>query len=119
MIAMIFEFWMNPADTEMFDGYTATSARMREALAAIDGFRAVERFESCTESGKFVAIGSFDDEASVTAWRLQPDHRVAQRLGRDRYFIDYRLRMAEVLRDYGPDDRVQAPADSNTHHGRN
>jgi hypothetical protein len=25
-------------------------------------------------------------------------------------FADYRLRIAEVVRDYGPEDRAQAPA---------
>jgi hypothetical protein len=27
-------------------------------------------------------------------------------------FADYRLRIAEVVRDYGPNDRAEAPADT-------
>ena len=34
-----------------------------------------------------------------------------------RIFADYRLRVAQVLRDYGPNDRAQAPDDSRHVHG--
>ncbi len=119
VIAMIFEFWMDPDDTDAFDDYAATSAGLRTVLGDLDGFSGVERFESCTQPGKFVAIGFFDDETAVTAWRNHPSHREAQEQGRARYFTDYRLRMAELVRDYGPADRSQAPVDSNAHHERN
>jgi len=46
----------------------------------------------------------------VTLWRRVESHRAAQRAGRERIFLDYRLRVAEVLRDYSMSDRVQAPA---------
>ncbi len=118
MIAMIFEFWMDLDDPETFNAYSATSTALRKALEDIDGFGGVERFESCTEPGKFVAIGVFDHEAAVTTWRNHRSHRHAQELGRNRYFTSYRLRMAEVVRDYGPADREQAPTDSNTYHER-
>ncbi len=118
MIAMIFEFWMEPADTATFESYMTTAAGLRAVLGDIDGFGGVERFESCTQPGKFVAIGVFDDETAVTTWRNHSAHRHAQQLGRNRYFGDYRLRMAEVIRDYGPRDRSAAPVDSNAYHGR-
>ena len=108
---------MAPGDDVAAD-YAATSAGLRELLVDLDGFGGVERFESCTEPGKFVAIGFFDDEAAVERWRNESTHRRAQRLGRDRFFTDYRLRMADVVRDYGPRDRHQAPSDSNHHHER-
>lgn len=116
MIAMIFEFWMNPHDREVFDEYSTTSAGLRDVLSAMDGFAGVERFESCSEPGKFVAVGFFDDEEAVAAWRNHPSHRRAQELGRNRFFTNYRLRMAELVRDYGPVSRSEAPVDSNSHH---
>jgi hypothetical protein len=33
-------------------------------------------------------------------------------------FAGYRLRVAQVLRDYGMDERAEAPADSRTVHDR-
>ena len=61
-------------------------------------------------------LGFFEDERAVAEWRNRPEHRRAQALGRDRLFSRYRLRMARVTRDYGSDDRHQAPADSRAHH---
>jgi hypothetical protein len=46
--------------------------------------------------------------AAITAWRNQLDHRKAQKLG-PHMFADCRLRIAQVVRDYGPRDRAQAP----------
>ena len=37
--------------------------------------------------------------------------------GRETLFRDYRLRVLQVLRDYGKDDRGQAPSDSLDVHG--
>jgi hypothetical protein len=37
--------------------------------------------------------------------------------GRRQHFADYRLRVAQVLRDYGLNEREQAPADSRQVHG--
>lgn len=114
---MIFEFWMAPG-ADNFADYSATSSALPNLLSDMEGFGGVERFESCSEPGKFVAIGVFDDEAAVERWRNDPTHRRAQTLGRSRYFTDYRLRMATVVRDYGPTNRHHAPADSNRHHER-
>jgi heme-degrading monooxygenase HmoA len=48
----------------------------------------------------------------VKGWRQHFDHRAAQKSGREGIFLDYRLRVAEVLRDYGMKIRVEAPEDS-------
>jgi heme-degrading monooxygenase HmoA len=77
----------------------------------------VERFESLTNPGKILSLSFWRDEAAVTAWRNVGDHRLAQRAGRAGVFADYRLRIAEVRRDYGLSDRDQAPADSREAHG--
>lgn len=113
MIAVIFELW--PAqghDQRYFD----LAAGLRDELSAIDGFISVERFESLAAPGKFLSLSFWRDEAAVLAWRNRPTHRGAQREGRGGVFADYRLRVAQVLRDYGLRERGQAPHDSNTHH---
>ncbi|SDR03071.1 antibiotic biosynthesis monooxygenase family protein [Thermostaphylospora chromogena] len=118
MIAMIFEYWFDPDDEATYREYLAESAELRKALPALDGFLGVERYASDTEPGKYLAVGFFRDEEAVAAWRAHPAHRRAQALGRRRFFTRYRLRMAEVVRDYGMDDRAQAPADSRRFHDR-
>ena len=50
----------------------------------------------------------------MAAWRNRPPHRAAQAEGCASVFSDYRLRVAQILRDYGPRERAQAPSDSFT-----
>ena len=58
----------------------------------------------------------FRDEAAVEAWRNIPQHRKTQGIGRARIFSDYHLRIAGVIRDYGMNERAQAPQDSRAVH---
>lgn len=118
MIAMIFEFSMDLDDNAVLEEYHAEASELRELLPDVDGFEGVERFESVSDPGKFVALGFFRDEEAVARWRNIPQHRRAQALGRNRLFTHYRLRMAEVTRDYDRHRRTQAPDDSTRfHHG--
>jgi heme-degrading monooxygenase HmoA len=114
MIAVIFEVWPK---AERREQYLAIAADLRAQLGAIDGFVSVERFESLTESGKILSLSFFRDEAAVAAWRNTLEHRSAQKAGREAIFADYRLRVAEVVRDYGKMSREQAPRDSRERHG--
>jgi heme-degrading monooxygenase HmoA len=106
MIAVIFEVWPNRRDD-----YLDIAAELRPHLKEIDGFISVERFESLTEKGKMLSVSFFRDEAAVQAWRNVAEHRVAQAKGRSGIFKDYRLRIASVIRDYGMNDRAEAPSD--------
>ena len=87
------------------------------ALDRIDGFLSIERFESLAEPGKLLSLSYWRDEAAVAAWRNTPAHRATQGKARNGVFRDYRLRIAEVIRDYGMNDRDDAPPDSRAAHG--
>lgn len=115
MIAVIFE--VEPAEAGM-EGYLDIAAGLRPALEEVDGFISVERFQSLTDPRKLLSLSFFEDEAAVARWRNLPRHRGAQTKGRGGLFRDYRLRVAEVLRDYGLNDRAGAPPDSKAAHGR-
>ncbi|MFC3711023.1 antibiotic biosynthesis monooxygenase family protein [Sphingoaurantiacus capsulatus] len=113
MILVLFESW--PADGQM-PRYLDLAAALRPILEGVDGFLSMERYESLTEPGKLLSLSCWRDEAAVAAWRALPVHRQAQAEGRCSVFSDYRLRIAEVVRAYGRDDREQAPADSRATH---
>ena len=113
MIAVIFE--VEPAPGRQ-DAYLDIAATLRPELERIDGFISVERFQSLTTPGKILSLSFFRDEAAVMAWRNTVAHRQAQAAGRGGVFQHYRLRVAQVLRDYGMDERAQAPADSRAVH---
>jgi heme-degrading monooxygenase HmoA len=109
MMAVIFEVW--PAEGRR-DEYLGLAAALREEVARIDGFISVERFESLYEQGKLLSLQFWRDEEAIARWRNHLEHRLVQRKGRGGVFADYRLRVAQVVRDYGPRDCAGAPADS-------
>jgi heme-degrading monooxygenase HmoA len=111
MIAVIFE--VEPADAE---AYLRIAGELRRLLDTIDGFISIERFQSLSNPGKLVSLSFFRDEAAVAAWRTAEAHRAAQNVGRRRVLRDYRLRVAEIVRDYGMHKREEAPADSRSVH---
>ena len=114
MIAVIFEF--TPAEGR-FPDYMRLVDGLRADLEKAEGFLSLERFESITTQGKFVSLQFWRDEECVRKWRTLQKHREAQKQGRAGIFEDYRLRIAEVSRDYGFDERKQAPEDSVKIHG--
>jgi heme-degrading monooxygenase HmoA len=109
MIAVIFEVEPDPAHRQE---YLDTAAALRAELEAVDGFISVERFESLSRPGKLLSLSFWRDEEAVKNWRSLAPHRGAQMRGRQGVFRDYRLRVAEVLRDYGLRERDEAPADA-------
>ena len=113
MIAVIFEVWPRPEHKQQ---YLDLAAELRPVLEKIDGFISVERFESITEKGKMLSLSFFRDEGAVEAWRNVPGHRKTQARGRAKIFENYRLRIAGVIRDYGMNERAQAPKDSRVAH---
>ncbi|TAH49833.1 MAG: antibiotic biosynthesis monooxygenase [Chloroflexota bacterium] len=114
MIAVIFEVLPHPDQKQV---YLDTAADLRRHLEQVDGFISIERFESLTQPGKILSLSFWRDEQAVEQWRNLDVHRRAQSAGRQRIFADYRLRVAQVIRDYGLNDRLEAPDDSRQVHG--
>lgn len=113
MIAVIFEAWPAPGRAQH---YLDLAAALRPELDRIDGFLSIERFQSLAEAGKLLSLSFWRDEDAVRAWRNLPSHRAAQAKGRAGMLDDYRLRIADVIRDYDLRNRAQAPADSRMAH---
>ena len=114
MIAIIFEVAPNDG---MADEYLKIAGEMLGFVEQIDGFISVERFQSLTNPDKLLTMFFFESEAAVEEWRRLATHRSAQKAGREPLFRNYRLRVLQVLRNYGKDDRGQAPSDSLDVHG--
>lgn len=113
MIAVIFEVLPKEGMREV---YLDTAAALKPLLQDIDGFVSIERFESLATPGKVLSLSFWRDEEAVRQWRTLEAHRGAQEAGRKAIFAGYRLRVAAVLRDYGMEDRDQAPPDSRAAH---
>lgn len=114
MIAVIFE--VEPAEGKR-DAYLGIAAELKPLLESIDGFISVERFQSLTDPKRVLSLSFWRDEEAVKAWRNTEEHRQAQMAGRGGIFAGYRLRIAQVVRDYGLTERAEAPEDSRVVNG--
>ena len=58
------------------------------------------------ESGLGITISYWKYEASISRWKEESDHLIAQKLGIDRFYAQYHLRVAKIERAYsGPGGR--------------
>ncbi len=113
MIGVIFEVWI---EEEQADRYLEIATELRQELEKIDGFVSIERFQSLSDANKLLSLSFWEDESVIEKWRNLEKHRAAQAAGRGGIFRDYKLRVAAVIRDYGMNDREQAPEDSRKAH---
>jgi heme-degrading monooxygenase HmoA len=114
MIAVIFEFSAAP---ERRDDYLELAAMLGAEVKDFDGFLGIERFQSLSSPERYVSLSFWRDEESVHRWRNVQKHREAQAKGRRGIFSAYRLRVCQVIRDYGMQERGEAPKDSVALHG--
>ncbi len=113
MIAVIFEVLPYLGERHT---YLDLAGELRAELEKMDGFISIERFESLTMRGKLLSLSFWRDEEAVKRWRNLECHRAAQSAGRNGIFADYRLRIGNVVRDYGMNERAEAPVDSRAVH---
>ncbi|MDP6431388.1 MAG: antibiotic biosynthesis monooxygenase [SAR324 cluster bacterium] len=106
MFAVIFE--VEP-EKENVQEYFDLAVELLPELEKIDGFISVERFTSMYNEGKYLSVSFWRDENALNQWREHLGHRDAQEKGLINIFRNYRIRVAEVIRDYGKDDRKEAP----------
>ncbi len=96
MIALFFEVTPKPGAQ---DEYLEVAARLRPALDAMGGCLFIDRFRNLRRPDSLLSFQIWRDEAALVRWRVDGQHHKAQTLGRTRIFADYRLRIAQVIRD--------------------
>jgi heme-degrading monooxygenase HmoA len=90
--------------TEGENGYGAMAEAMVALAQQQPGYLGVE---SARGSDGFGITNSYwADEASLIAWKEVAKHLLAQKLGKERWYAHYELRVARVERAYaGPEGR--------------
>ena len=83
------------------EGYAATAEEMVRLAASQPGYLGIESARGADGLG--ITVSYWRDEASLAAWKGVAEHLAAQRLGRERWYRRYALRVAKVERAYaGP-----------------
>lgn len=102
MYAVIFEVEPKP---EHRQDYLESAASLRHELELVPGFISVERFISLSDRNKLVSLSFWETEEAIRQWKSNVNHQTAQAKGINRYFKDFRIRVAYVERDYSLVDR--------------
>lgn len=97
MYAVIFEVEIKAEGKE---AYLAIAAKLKEQLVNMDGFISIERFQSLVDEGKLLSLSFWESKEAIDIWKQNLDHLQAQSEGRVKLFEDYRIRIAEVMKDY-------------------
>ncbi len=97
MIAVLFEARAQPVHQAR---YLQLAAGLKPLLADIDGFIDIERFQSLTNDGKILSLSWWRDEEAILKWKQNVFHQAAQAEGRASIFASYRIRVAQVVREY-------------------
>lgn len=93
-VAVIFTSTRSDGDR----GYDATAEAMAELAREQPGYLGVE----AAREGIGITVSYWRDEQAARSWKLVAAHLVAQRRGREVWYSDYRVRVAHVVREYGP-----------------
>lgn len=77
--------------------YQETAARMLSLAAGQPGFLGVDGAHS---DGVGITVSYWQDEDAIKAWKNHLEHSEARRMGRERWYSQYSLRVARVERAY-------------------
>jgi len=77
--------------------YRETSARMHEIVEAMPGFISYKEYEA--EDGERIAVIRFESEEALRAWGTHPEHRAAQRRGREAFYDEYWIQVCSTIRE--------------------
>ena len=90
--------------TDEDQGYGRMADRMMELAAQQPGYIGVETTRD--EDGLGITVSYWKDEASILAWKKQSEHAFGQKMGQEKWYSHYTLRVAKVERHYdGPEGR--------------
>jgi len=85
-------------------GYDAMAEKMARMASQQPGYIGVETTRNDTGLG--ITVSYWASEKSLIDWKAVSEHMLAQKLGRDRWYEYYTLRVAKVERHYdGPEGR--------------
>lgn len=85
--------------------YLQLAGELRPELDNIKGFISIERFQSLSIEGKILSLSWWENEEAVLEWKKNMRHQAAQKEGLQTIFAHYRIRVANVLREYSSENR--------------
>ena len=94
MIVTVFRSRLRPG---VRDEYVALVDRMTTLAETMPGY--VSHRDFTADDGERVTIVEFEHEEGMRAWRTNPEHRVAQKLAREKYYTEYHIQVCTLDRE--------------------
>ena len=94
-VAVIF---INTRTAEDDAGYAEMALEMERLASRQPGYLGIDTVRD--QAGEGITVSYWADEQSARAWKQVAEHADAQRLGRERWYSNYRVVVAEVTREY-------------------
>jgi heme-degrading monooxygenase HmoA len=94
--AVIFTSQRTDADDP---GYGTMADRMVELARVQPGFLGIESARGADGMG--ITVSYWRSEEDIRNWHANAEHQAAQRLGYERWYASFRLRVCRVEREYG------------------
>jgi heme-degrading monooxygenase HmoA len=95
--ALYFAVIFTSIRTEFDHGYKDVAQLMLDLASKQPGYLGIESARN--EVG--ITVSYWADLASIRHWKLQADHQIAQKKGKNQWYKNYQVRIAKVERDYG------------------
>jgi heme-degrading monooxygenase HmoA len=95
MIAIIFRSRLT--DTAATEGYMEMAAEMLARAKEMPGFIDFKSFKA--DDGERLSLVYWKDHDTLKAWRNDLRHQLAQHLGREKWYTQYRIEVTEILRE--------------------
>jgi heme-degrading monooxygenase HmoA len=106
MIGLFFEVQTRPGHR---DQYLQLAASLKPSLEAMGGCLFIDRFKSLTREDLLLSYQIWQDEGTLTAWRVHAYHHEVQTIGREKVFSDYRIRIAQLIHEARPGQSIWQP----------
>lgn len=84
------------------EAYAAMSDKMAELAAQQPGYLGHESARGADGFG--ITVSYWESEDAIRNWKSHLQHQAAQKLGRERFYADYHVRVAKVEREYALGD---------------
>jgi heme-degrading monooxygenase HmoA len=94
MIVTVFRSRLRPG---LREEYVAMVDQMAAIAATMPGYISHKGFFA--DDGERVTVVEFETMDATRAWRMHPEHRVAQKLAKERYYEGYSVQVCEVIRE--------------------
>ena len=94
MVVVVFRSRLS---AEAGDDYSEMAAEMLATAKEMAGFVEFNSFKA--DDGERVSLVYWQDHETMAAWRNHPRHRIAQNSGRSKWYAEFRVEVADIVRE--------------------